>query len=264
MRRAPPRRTPLWLLLALAPGTARAQEPPRPPPPPGPVAAPESRAEAEAAPVSVPASETETETESAPVPAPPSAPIEVQVIGDRADSLRRLPGSGTVIGQEQLDRAQPREVSEMLSRVPGLAVRQGIDGGNRMDISVRGIDAQRGRRVLILEDGVPQAINPYGEPDLYYTPPVERLRGIEVVKGAGSILFGPQTIGGVINFLTLSPPNRRTLSLEVEGGDPAYLQLLGSYGDRIGDDVRFIGQVFTERGAGSATRVSWPPTGWPR
>lgn len=244
MRRGRWRWAPAALLGVLAPGIAGAQE----------GQAQEQEATPQTAPALAPADEAQpgasTEPSASGTTTTPTAraPIEVQVIGDRSDALRRLPGSGTVIGQEQIDRAQPREVSEMLQRVPGLSVRQGIQAGNRMDISVRGIDAQRGRRVLILEDGVPQAINPYGEPDLYYTPPIERMRGIEVVKGAGSILFGPQTIGGVINFRTLAPPERRTLSLEVEGGDPAYVQVLGAYGDRIGDDVGFVGQVFHERG----------------
>jgi Fe(3+) dicitrate transport protein len=103
--------------------------------------------------------------------------------------------------------------------------------------------------VLVLEDGVPAAINPYSEPDLYYGPPVERLRGVEVVKGSGSILFGPQTIGGVVNFLTHAPPDARRLHVQMDGGYPGQFELLGRYGDRYGD-VRYVAQVFGKRGDG--------------
>jgi Fe(3+) dicitrate transport protein len=183
-------------------------------------------------------------------PAPPApAPIEIEVIGDRADSLQKIPGSGTVVTAKEIDRAAPNDVGELLRRVPGLQVRQEEGGGLRLDVSVRGLDATRSRRVLVLEDGIPVAINPYGEPDLYYSPPVERMRGIEVVKGSGSILFGPQTVGGVINFLTLTPPSGRVARLEVQGGEHAFAKLLGTYGDSAGD-ARWIAQGYVKRGDG--------------
>jgi len=176
-------------------------------------------------------------------------PIEVRVIGDKADALQKIPGSGHVVTKRDIERAQPADVAEVLRRVPGLWVRQETGAGMRLDIGVRGLDATRGRRVLVLEDGVPIAINPYGEPDLYYSPPVERMRGIEVVKGSGSILFGPQTIGGVIDFLTLLPPEKREAAVEVQGGQRDYLKLLGKYGDTLGD-ARYIVQGFYKRGDG--------------
>lgn len=196
--------------------------------------------------------------QSPPEPPPPSntsersagtTPIEVQVIGEKPDALQAIPGSGTVVTGRQIDHASPLNVGEMLRRVPGLQVREDEGAGLRLDVSVRGLDGTRSRRVLMLEDGIPVAINPYGEPDLYYGPPIERMRGIEVVKGSGSILFGPQTIGGVINFLTIAPPTRREIRLEARGGLPNYLRLLGRYGDAVGN-TRYVVQVFHKRGDG--------------
>jgi Fe(3+) dicitrate transport protein len=180
---------------------------------------------------------------------PPSAPLEIQIIGDKADSLQKIPGSGTVVTGKEIEHAQPNDVGELLRRVPGLQVRQEEGGGLRLDVGVRGLDATRSRRVLVLEDGIPVAINPYGEPDLYYAPPVERMRGIEVVKGSGSILFGPQTVGGVINFLTLLPPEKRVVRVEAQGGARAFAKILGTYGDAVGD-TRWIVQGFFKRGDG--------------
>src|SRR5258708_28437 len=118
----------------------------------------------------------------------------------------------------------------MLRRVPGLVVRQEYGGGGRLALGVRGLDNGRSRHLLILEDGIPVSLNPYAEPDMYYSPPIERMRGIEVVKGSGSILFGPQTIGGVVNFLSLSPPTRQSATVDVEGGQYGYARTLASYG----------------------------------
>lgn len=176
-------------------------------------------------------------------------PLEVRVIGDKAAALQRVSGSGTVIGQKDLARAQPVDVAEMLRRVPGVQVRQDFGGGNRLDISIRGLEGGRSRRVLVLEDGIPISLNPYSEPDMYYAPPVERFRAIEVVKGSGNILFGPQTLAGTVNFLTIAPPDKQTAVVDVDAGTYGYVRALGRYGDSIGG-VRYVVQILHRRGDG--------------
>jgi Fe(3+) dicitrate transport protein len=101
----------------------------------------------------------------------------VRVIGSKPDSLQRIPGSGTVITQKEIQRANPQDVGEMLRRVPGLEVRQENGGGLRMDVGIHGLDPGRSRHVLILEDGVPISLNPYAEPDMYYGPPSSACAG---------------------------------------------------------------------------------------
>lgn len=203
---------------------------------------------------------TPAHAQSAATPAPPSssppadaqapgAPTEVRVIGDKADALQKIPGSGELITGREIERANPVDTSEMLRRVPGVSVVQDESGGLRMDIGIRGLDATRGRRVLLLEDGVPLEANLYGEPDLYFAPAIERMRGIEIVKGSGSILFGPQTIGGVINFLTVAPPSDRIARLEVDGGSYDFMRVLARYGDHF-ERGSYVVQIFDKRGSG--------------
>jgi Fe(3+) dicitrate transport protein len=219
-------------------------------PPPAEAGAKPAEAASQTADAGAKAAEAEARNADAEAKATDSKTIEVRVIGGSADALQKIPGSGQVIGAKEVARAAPLDVSELLRRVPGLQVRQEEGGGLRLDISVRGLDGTRSRRVLVLEDGVPVAINPYGEPDLYYSTPVERIRGIEVVKGSGSILFGPQTIGGVVQFLTHAPPESRRLFVAMEGGAPGQFELLGRYGDAWGD-VRYMAQIFGKRGDGA-------------
>jgi len=137
----------------------------------------------------------------------------------------------------------------MLNRVPGLTARQEQESGARLDIGVRGLDPGRSRNLLILEDGIPMSLNPYAEPDLYIAPQIERMRGIEVVKGSGSVLFGPSTIGGVINFLTLAPPPRETVALQADYGSFDYKRILGTYGNTFGS-ARYIVQADYKAGNG--------------
>lgn len=214
------------------------------PPTPDPTPAPEpAQPSPEPAPAPDPA-------QPPPEPAPaPREPAEIRVIGNKADSLQRVPGSGTIVTKKQIERAAPLDLAEMLRRVPGVQARQEYGGGGRLDVSVRGLDAGRSRRILMLEDGIPISINPYSEPDMYYAPPVERMRGIEVVKGSGNILFGPQTLAGTINFLTLTPPEHRTVTADLDVGGFGYMRGLANYGDSYGG-ARYVVQVLHRRGDG--------------
>jgi Fe(3+) dicitrate transport protein len=204
-----------------------------------------------------PAASSAPDAAPAPSDAPPAADsaqartetAEVRVIGEHADALQRVPGSGHVITKEDLRRAQPIDVGEMLRRVPGVQARQEYGGGLRLDISVRGLEGGRSRRVLVLEDGVPIALNPYAEPDMYYSPPIERMRGVEVVKGSGSILFGPQTIGGVVNFLTLLPEETQRLSFDADAGDLGYRRGVVTYNDYF-SGARYVVQALYREGDG--------------
>ncbi len=208
--------------------------------------------------------------EPAPVPPPVPQPVpEVRVIGDKADALQKVPGSGTLVTSKEIEDAQPVDVSEMLRRVPGLTATQSESNGLRLDVGIHGLDPGRSRRVLILEDGVPVSVNPYAEPDLYYVPAMERMRGIEVVKGSGNILFGPQTIGGVINFLTLVPPEHRHETAEIDAGwwagdrcssgspclfgnrPEAYTSVLLSHGDAPSEHVRYVVQLLHKQSDGT-------------
>jgi len=207
-----------------------------------PAAEVDERAEAERA-----DADDRADDQAEPPPVPDS--IEVQVIGDKADAMQKVPGSGTFIGPEEIERADPQNAAEILRRVPGVNVREDTGAGGRLDIGIRGLDPGRSRRVLLLEDGIPIGNNPYAEPDLYWLPPAERWAAVEVVKGSGSILYGPQTVTGMINFITPYVPWKREVTLEATGGQRGFAQGLGRYGDRHGE-VGYLAQILFRRGDG--------------
>ena len=146
-----------------------------------------------------------------------SASIEVIATGE---SLRTaIPGSLHVISRDDLRASKPLDANEVLRHVPGLNLRE--DSGPvamRLNIGMRGLNPNRSRKVLILEDGIPIALAPYGEPDMYYSPPIERMSRVEVLKGSGQIVHGPQTVGGVVNFVTPDPPAGFRGDVDIEGG----------------------------------------------
>ncbi|MFN0200025.1 MAG: TonB-dependent receptor family protein [Bacteroidia bacterium] len=160
---------------------------------------------------------------------------EIQLIGQRDGILKNVPGSVATINKIQLQKVAPLTANEMLRQVSGVQVVDEEGAGLRVNIGIRGLDPDRSRSVLILEDGVPVALNPYGEPEMYYSPVIDRMSGIEIVKGSGQILFGPQTIGGVINYKTANPPEKESFRVKLTGGEKGFFSGLASYGTTVGN-----------------------------
>ncbi len=160
---------------------------------------------------------------------------QFEVTGSRNYSLRRLPGSASRIDKKEIEQLAPLSGNELFRRVPGVHVVDEEGAGLRTNIGIRGLDPARSRGVLMLEDGIPIALNPYGEPEMYFTPSVDRMAGVEVIKGAGQIAYGPRTIGGVVNYLTPEPPEEQEVGLRLQGGQGGYFSGLLSYGNTTGN-----------------------------
>lgn len=178
-----------------------------------------------------------------------SAPIEVRIFGDSDDALQKVPGSRALVTAKEIRRMVPRDTTEIIRRVPSLTVASEDGHGLRLNVGLRGFDPTRSRSILVLEDGVPISINPYAEPDLYYSTTVDRVNAVELVKGSGAILYGPQTIAGVLNFLTPSPPDSPEGLAQIEAGQYGFFHALARYGDAVGD-VRYLAQASIRRADG--------------
>lgn len=142
----------------------------------------------------------------------------VTVVGIAPGELERVPGSTAVVDSAMLTRLRPVSIKEPLRKVPGVHVQDEDAFGLNLNIGVRGLPARRSSRVLLLEDGAPVHLGPYSDPSAHYHPPVDALARIEVLKGSGQILHGPQTIGGVINFVRAVPPATPGGTITLAGG----------------------------------------------
>lgn len=156
------------------------------------------------------------------------------IIADKDRIFSKVPGSVSFIDQEAIKNLKPVSGNEVLRRVPGVHVVDEEGLGMRVNIGIRGLDPDRSRSVLMLEDGVPVALAPYGEPEMYYTPAIDRMAGVEILKGSGQILYGPQTIGGVVNYITPNPPSEQEASIRIQGGQGSFFSGLVNYGNTFG------------------------------
>lgn len=158
----------------------------------------------------------------------------LSIIGS-ADERTRIPGSAQRLDASLLSRARVLSTNEALRKISGILVRDEDGLGLRPNIGIRGLNPTRSSKTLLLEDGVPVTLAPYGDNAAYYHPPIGRMESIEVLKGAGQILYGPQTVGGVINYITPGLPARSGGQLRLSGGSNdftnAYLRASSVNGD---------------------------------
>ena len=100
---------------------------------------------------------------------------QIIIIGKRDGLISKTPGSATILNSRDIKQFAPLTSNELLRKVTGVNVVDEEGAGLRLNISIRGLDPDRSRNVLMLEDGVPIALGPYGEPEMYFTPSIDKM-----------------------------------------------------------------------------------------
>lgn len=187
---------------------------PTPHPEPEPAADPEPT---EPAPTDDPALAADPEIDSAP------ADDARTVVRQKRRDLFKAGGSVRLIEEEQLEATNYDDPHSVLTQVPGVYLRTEDGYGLRPNIGVRGVSPERSAKVTLMEDGVLFGPAPYAAPAAYYFPLVTRMTGVEVTKGPASVRFGPNTIGGAIDFITRDVPKKTEGAVDLGLGTSAAL-----------------------------------------
>jgi iron complex outermembrane receptor protein len=159
---------------------------------------------------------------------------EIVVTATRtAQPIQNIPAAVTVINRERIEQSNATTVDQLLAEVPGVyAARMDVAAPNRIaQTYTRGMSGNG--RTLVLIDGVPMNVQYDGQVDWSQltTRDVER---VEVVRGAGSGLYGGNAMGGVINILTRSPKPGLEKNIAVEYGSNETGTLAASLRGRSG------------------------------
>lgn len=127
------------------------------------------------------------------------------VTGGEAEVLKSV-GSAAYVDAEEFRARGYNNIEQIARRVPGVYIRDEDGHGNFPNISLRGVDGSRSQKVTMMEDGILTSPSPYAAPAAYYAPKAGRMSGIEFLKGSSQIRYGPQTTGGVVNYLSTLIP----------------------------------------------------------
>lgn len=154
----------------------------------------------------------------------------------REQEMSKVPASLAVITARSLAERNVVTMDEAMRSVPGVTMLQD-------QINIRGSSGYSrgvGSRVLLLLDGLPFLTGDTGEIN-WEVIPVGDVERIEVIKGAGSALYGSSALGGVINVITRRPPEDRELRFRLFSGiygNPPYKEWEWTNGPRFRSGVQ--------------------------
>lgn len=202
-----------------------------------------------------PVSQAQTVQPAAPAPAAAGNSLSaVTVVGNwlEAPSEEKVlehPGARTIVERETFTESGANNVRDVLRRVPGVQVQESNGTGGSdisLNVGVRGLTSRLSPRSTILMDGVPLAVAPYGQPQLSMAPlSLGNLDAVDVVRGAGSVRYGPQNVGGIINFVSRAIPKTFAADASIE------TDIYSHGGNAKANPTEFIGGT-NDKGLGGA------------
>ena len=127
--------------------------------------------------------------------------IQVSSVGRKAQQLAKAPAAVFVLTAEDIRRTGATSIPEALEWVPGLTVLS-LDGRS-WAISARDSGRLYSNQMLVMIDGR-SLYNPLFSGVIWDSidVPLEDIEQIEVVRGPGAVMWGPNAVNGVINIIT--------------------------------------------------------------
>jgi len=147
--------------------------------------------------------------------------------------LKNTPITVQVIDRDDIDEgtaASPANIRELLTELSGTQMQQTSPTSGNVAIRLQGLD---GRYTQLLKDGFPLYGGFSGSLSILQIPPLD-LRQVEVIKGAGSALYGGDAIAGIINLILRTPDTTTRLDLVANQTQRGGTDFGGFYGQRYG------------------------------
>jgi iron complex outermembrane recepter protein len=166
---------------------------------------------------------------------------EVVVTGTRFEErIERIPANITVIDEEDIRNSNARSVPDLLRSQEGIVVRDLLGTGKTAQVDLRGFGESAPFNVLVLVDG--RRVNEIDLSGVDWTQiPIENIERIEILRGTGSVLYGDNAVGGVINIITKIPSHKPSFTAGATAGS------YGLHGERFsisGGQGKFTGLLY--------------------
>lgn len=127
-----------------------------------------------------------------------------------------------IIPEQLVANLATNNARQVFSRIAGLNIFENDGAGLQLSIGGRGLDPNRSSNFNVRQNGYDISADALGYPESYYTPPVEAVGKIQIVRGAASLQYGTQ-FGGLVNFIMKQPVKYRKMELQ-------FRQSIGSFG----------------------------------
>ncbi len=170
-------------------------------------------------------------------------PMITESVTVEAKVPRDLPYAATSeLKAEKIETLKPKDLTDVLSYTPGTYVSTGAK--NEWGVKLRGLGTNR---ITLLYDGIP-VYEPYYNSFDIKTIASDQIDSIKVVKGASSILYGANTMGGIVDVLSKRPANNQ-FTLRLDYGTRKTYGVYAS-GALRGRNVLFTGSASREASDG--------------
>ena len=149
------------------------------------------------------------------------------------EEIRRMPASVTVITQQDIEQSAARTLPELIAAEVGFTMKD-LYGNNAAYTSVdlRGFGVTGPQNTLILLDG--RRLNDFDLSGVQWPAiPLASIERVEIVRGAGGVLYGDGAVAGIVNIVTrspLTPGTRAEILGRVASHDTLEGQVYGSHG----------------------------------
>lgn len=167
--------------------------------------------------------------------------------------VRLNSGTNAIIELENLSGAKstgnPRE---LFAKIPGINIWENDGAGIQMGIGGRGLSPNRTANFNTRQNGYDISADALGYPESYYTPPIEALKSIEIIRGSAALQFGTQ-FGGLLNFVIKDPVNHTPLEITTRTTAGGY-GYFGTFNRLSGSANRLSYQVYHQHKRGNGYR----------
>jgi iron complex outermembrane receptor protein len=159
---------------------------------------------------------------------------EVVVTGTRdVEEIRKIPAGVSVVTKERIEQSNAQNVVDLLRDEINIEVRDIYGNGKSASVDIRGFGETGLLNTLVLVDG--RRVNSIDLSGVDWTQiPLDQVERIEIIRGAGSVLYGDNAAGGVINIITKKPEKPFSATAEISGGSYHYNKESGSVGGKWG------------------------------
>jgi iron complex outermembrane receptor protein len=175
--------------------------------------------------------------------------IEVTTAAKAPEQARKIAAAVFVITHDDIERSGATTIPEALRLAPGVEVAR-IDG-NKWSIGIRGFGSRLSRSVLVLIDGrtvyTTLFAGTYWEVQDTVMDDIDR---IEVIRGPGGTIWGPNAVDGVINVITKDSKDTQGTQASVGGGnvEQGFVNLRTGSGNGQGLTYRVYGKGYNRSG----------------
>ncbi len=157
---------------------------------------------------------------------------------------------------------------QVMAKLPGIQVWESDGSGIQIGIAARGLSPNRSWEFNVRQNGYDISADPYGYPEAYYNPQLQAVQRIEVIRGHGSLQYGPQ-FGGMVNYILRNGSEiNKPFAVETQqtagsfglfnsynavGGETKKFHYYAYFDHRSADGWRDNSKYFTNSGYGSFT-----------